>query len=176
VKRILVVDDDADIRDLLAYRLRRAGYEVIVAVDGVTALEAVDDLTPDVVLIDWMMPRKTGLEVCYELRSRAAFNNTGIFLITANTDAGDRLLALAAGASGCIYKPFKISGIVDCVERYIAGPSTARLVPTSSPPRRSGVGDARPAARVIREATELDLAGRRVWSPLIPNGRAKSCR
>jgi two-component system phosphate regulon response regulator PhoB len=134
MNRVLIADDDADICDLLAYRLRRAHYEVIVAVDGVAALEALDDVTPDVVLIDWMMPRMTGIEVCYELRSRAAFDSTGIFLITANADAGDRLLALAAGASGYIYKPFRISEIVECVDRYIAGPLTETRSLTTSPP------------------------------------------
>lgn len=124
-KRILVVEDDADIRDLLAYRLRRARFEVVVAIDGLAALEALEKKTPDVVLLDWMMPHMTGLEVCHELRGRAAFDRTGIFFITANTDANDRLLGMKAGANGFIYKPFRINAVVECVQKYLASRDTA---------------------------------------------------
>jgi two-component system phosphate regulon response regulator PhoB len=131
-KRILIVDDDPDIRDLLAYVLRRRYYDVIVAEDGVAALEAVEHMTPDVVLIDWMMPRMTGLDVCSALRSRASFDSTGIFLITANTNAGDRLLGLAAGANGYIYKPFKINDVVARVDNFLTNRCAAGPVPKAS--------------------------------------------
>ncbi|HZZ98028.1 MAG TPA: response regulator transcription factor [Jatrophihabitantaceae bacterium] len=125
MNRILIVDDDADIRDLLAFAMRRHRYETIVAADGVAALEAVEQVTPDVVLIDWVMPRMGGLGVCEELRSRARFDYTGIFLITANTDAGDQLLALAAGANDYICKPFKISDVVARVGTFLTSRSAA---------------------------------------------------
>ena len=132
MKRILVVEDDADIRNLLAYRLRRVGYDVVVADDGVAALAAVQDVTPDVVLLDWVMPRMSGLEVCRELRSQARFAKTGIFFVTANSDATDRLLGLDAGATGYIFKPFKISEIVERVQRYIARPQLAGFLAAAS--------------------------------------------
>jgi DNA-binding response OmpR family regulator len=131
-KKLLIVDDDADIRDLLAYRFRRLHYDVIVAVDGVAALEAVEDVTPDVVLVDWMMPRMSGVEVCHELRSRPAFARTGIFLITANCDAAHRRQGLAAGATGYIDKPFSISAIVARVDNYLLSSAADGSVPQAS--------------------------------------------
>jgi DNA-binding response OmpR family regulator len=131
-KQILIVEDDADIRDLLAYRFRRLQYGVIVAADGVAALEAVEHVTPDVVLVDWMMPRMSGVEVCHELRSRPEFARTGIFLITAHCDAAHRSQGFAAGATGYIDKPFSISAIVACVAKYLLSSAATGSVPKAS--------------------------------------------
>ena len=71
MKSILVVDDDADVREIVAFKLGRLGYEVITASDGATGLEAVAQLRPDLVLLDWAMPELSGIEVCRLLRGRA---------------------------------------------------------------------------------------------------------
>jgi DNA-binding response OmpR family regulator len=106
VKAILVADDDPDIASLVAAKLRRAGYQVHVCDDGEAALAAAEEIRPDLVLLDWTMPKLTGLEVCMELRSRDHFATLSIVLLTAKSSEEDVQQGLAAGANDYIVKPF----------------------------------------------------------------------
>jgi DNA-binding response OmpR family regulator len=106
VTAILVADDDPDIASLVAAKLRRAGYEVHVCDDGEAALIAAEHLRPDLVLLDWTMPKLTGLEVCIELRRRDHFAALSIVLLTARSSEEDVQQGLAAGANDYIVKPF----------------------------------------------------------------------
>ncbi|MCU1345729.1 MAG: putative two-component response regulator [Acidimicrobiia bacterium] len=103
---ILVADDDPDISSLVAAKLRHAGYDVHVRSDGESALAAVDEVRPDLVVLDWMMPRLTGLEVCQQLRSRPNLNQLAILLLTAKAHEADLQQGLAAGANDYMVKPF----------------------------------------------------------------------
>jgi diguanylate cyclase (GGDEF)-like protein len=103
---ILVVDDDPDIARFVEVNLRSAGYEVSVAGDGEEALQKADDLHPDLVLLDVMMPRIDGFEVAQRLRKNPKTANTSIIMLTAKALSTDKVLGLTAGADDYIIKPF----------------------------------------------------------------------
>ncbi len=103
---ILVVEDEAPIVELLRYNLETSGYSVSVATNGDEALERVAEDQPDAVLLDWMLPRKSGIEVCRELRARAGTRMLPIILLTARGEEADRVHGLDTGADDYIVKPF----------------------------------------------------------------------
>jgi diguanylate cyclase (GGDEF)-like protein len=103
---ILVVDDDPDIARFVEVNLRSAGYEVSVASDGEEALDKAQELRPDLVLLDVMMPRIDGFEVAQRLRRNPQTANTSIIMLTAKALSTDKVLGLTAGADDYIIKPF----------------------------------------------------------------------
>src|SRR5205085_11285102 len=103
---ILVVDDDPDIARFVEVNLRSAGYEVAVAADGEEALDRAQDMRPDLVLLDVMMPRIDGFEVAQRLRRNPQTANTSIIMLTAKALSTDKVLGLTAGADDYIIKPF----------------------------------------------------------------------
>ena len=103
---ILVVEDEAPIVELLRYNLEASGYSVSVAADGDEALERVVEDQPDAVLLDWMLPRKSGIEVCRQLRRKAGTRRLPIILLTARGEEADRVHGLDTGADDYIVKPF----------------------------------------------------------------------
>jgi diguanylate cyclase (GGDEF)-like protein len=103
---ILVVDDDPDIARFVEVNLRSAGYEVAVAADGEEALDRAQDMRPDLVLLDVMMPRIDGFEVAQRLRKNPKTANTSIIMLTAKALSTDKVLGLTAGADDYIIKPF----------------------------------------------------------------------
>ena len=103
---VLIVEDDEDVRALVVHRLTQAGHEVIVEADGEAGLAAARESMPDLVILDWMMPRRNGLEVCFELRADEAFANTRILMLTAKVQEQDIERALSAGADDYVVKPF----------------------------------------------------------------------
>ena len=103
---ILVVEDEAPIVELLRYNLEMSGYSVSVAADGDEALERVAEDEPDAVLLDWMLPRKSGIEVCRQLRAKAGTRMLPIILLTARGEEADRVHGLDTGADDYIVKPF----------------------------------------------------------------------
>ncbi len=103
---ILVVDDDPDIARFVEVNLRSAGYDVSVASDGEEALERAQQLRPDLVLLDVMMPRIDGFEVAQRLRRNPQTANTSIIMLTAKALSTDKVLGLTAGADDYIIKPF----------------------------------------------------------------------
>jgi DNA-binding response OmpR family regulator len=103
--RILLVDDEESIQTLLAYPLRKEGYEVVVACDGRQALDLFGGQRFDLVVLDVMMPRLDGIEVCRRLRSRS---QVPIIMLTARDDEVDKVLGLEIGADDYITKPFSV--------------------------------------------------------------------
>src|ERR1700726_3061686 len=101
--RILVVDDEAQIVDLLRSYLRRDGFEVEEAADGEAALAAAARLRPDLIILDLMLPKMDGREVCRRIRETT---NTPIIMLTARDEETDKLLGLELGADDYITKPF----------------------------------------------------------------------
>src|SRR6266496_3336456 len=103
--RILLVDDEQAIQTLLAYPLRRDGYEVVAAHDGREALDRFAEQRFDLVILDIMLPRLDGIEVCRRMRSRS---QVPIIMLTAKDDEIDKVLGLEMGADDYITKPFSV--------------------------------------------------------------------
>ena len=114
---VLVVDDDPVVADLVAFRLQRLGLEVTVESDGESGLAAARRLRPDLVVLDWLMPRMDGLEVCRALRADAdpALARTPVLLLTAKSQDPDLERGFAAGATDFIAKPFSTRELVSRV-------------------------------------------------------------
>lgn len=104
--RVLIVEDEPDIRDLVVHHLKREGYQVSAAASGEEALRQVRAAPPDLVLLDLMMPAMDGLEVCRRLRQDPATASLPIVMLTAKGDEVDRVLGLEFGADDYIVKPF----------------------------------------------------------------------
>ena len=102
-KKILVVDDEPQITELLKSYLEREGYQVAVAADGEEALAMADAERPDLILLDLMLPKKNGFEVCREIR---AFSRVPIIMLTARDEEPDKIVGLELGADDYITKPF----------------------------------------------------------------------
>lgn len=103
---VLIVDDDPDIRDVAAMKLALAGLDVRAECDGERGLAAALEMRPDLVLLDWMMPNMTGLDVCRELRAAPETAGTTIILLTARAQESDIERGFSAGADDYIVKPF----------------------------------------------------------------------
>lgn len=103
---VLVVEDDADVASLLQHVLSGVGHEVDVAPDGGAGLAAAYQRHPDMVILDWMMPIKSGIEVCSTLRSDPHFSKTRIMMVTARSSPQDVSRAKAAGVDDYVVKPF----------------------------------------------------------------------
>lgn len=102
---ILMADDEADLREIIGYNLTRDGYKVIEAADGNQAIAMATQHMPDLIILDVMMPFKTGTEVCQHLRSLPSFKNTLIVLLTAQNDESSHIKGLETGADDFISKP-----------------------------------------------------------------------
>jgi DNA-binding response OmpR family regulator len=122
-KMILVVEDEPALRRFLELLLRKNGYEVTIAEDGMEAVSRVEEVTPDLVLLDLMLPKMDGFEVCQRLRSRPATAATPIFVITARNTQEAREQSLAAGADEFILKPYNPKELMDQIERRLQGGS-----------------------------------------------------
>lgn len=105
-KRILVIEDERPIREMLAFNLGRAGYEVHPVEDGRTARAAIADHYPDVVLMDWMLPDISGLELTRQLKRDPDTREIPVIMVTARTEEDDRVTGLDGGADDYIVKPF----------------------------------------------------------------------
>lgn len=104
-RKVLIADDEPDILEILKYNLVGEGYEVITAKDGEEALEKARRTQPDLVVLDVMMPKKTGVEVCQIMRAQPMFKETLIIFLTAVNDEGTQIRGLETGADDYISKP-----------------------------------------------------------------------
>ena len=118
---ILLVEDDPDIRELVAYKLTRGGFEVIEAADGLTALQAARSRRPDAVVLDMGLPRLSGIEVCRELRAAPATAVVPIIMLTGAVRLTDLEQAYAAGATDYLVKPFSPRELQRRVEAALVG-------------------------------------------------------
>ncbi len=106
---ILVVEDEDALSTLLQYNLDKEGYDVVVAADGEEALTLVSEKLPDLVVLDWMLPKVSGIEVCRRLRQRSESRNVPIIMLTARGEESDRIRGLDTGADDYVVKPFAMS-------------------------------------------------------------------
>ena len=105
-KRMLLVEDDRAIADLVKFHFTRAGYTVTSTPSGEEALILIDEIKPDIVLLDWMVEELSGIEVCRRLRRRKSTANIPIVMLTARGEEDDRLRGLETGADDYVTKPF----------------------------------------------------------------------
>ncbi|MEO9900038.1 phosphate regulon transcriptional regulator PhoB [Nisaea sp.] len=110
--KILIVEDEAPIVTLLRYNLEREGFEVLEAGDGEEAILLAMEKTPDLILLDWMLPLLSGVEVCRRLRRTPETKGVPVIMLTARGDEGDRIRGLNAGADDYITKPFSPSELI----------------------------------------------------------------
>ena len=126
---ILIVDDEDDILDLLQYNLGREGFETEVARDGVEALEKARAMDPDLIILDVMMPKMDGVEVCKRIRQDAHLRTTPIMMLTARTEEEDQVAGLDVGADIYIGKPVSVPVLISQTNALLR---TARR--TETPP------------------------------------------
>jgi len=104
--KILIVEDEKDIRNLVIYALEAKGYETISTDDGEKALKMLKENKPDLVILDWMLPSVSGLEICRNIRRDKIIKNIPIIMLTAKITENDKILGLDSGADDYITKPF----------------------------------------------------------------------
>ncbi|SNB61287.1 two-component system, OmpR family, phosphate regulon response regulator PhoB [Arboricoccus pini] len=109
---ILIVEDEAALQKLLAYNLRAADFETMQAYDGEEALTLIAEREPDLVLLDWMLPQLSGIEICRQLRRRSETASMPIIMLTARGEEPDRLRGLDTGADDYITKPFSPAELI----------------------------------------------------------------
>lgn len=152
--KIMVVDDDRNICELLRLYLEKEGYDTVVASDGAAALEAFDAAKPDLILLDVMMPRLDGWQVCREIRKKS---QCPIIMLTAKGELFDRVLGLELGADDYVVKPFEAKEVMARIKAVL---------------RRSGVS-AEKKARIVEydglyinmENYELRVGGKAIEAP-----------
>ncbi len=152
--RILVVEDDDALGTLLRYNLEREGYAVALATDGEEALIQAEEQLPDLVVLDWMLPRVSGIEVCRRLRQKPLSRNVPIIMLTARGEESDRIRGLDTGADDYVVKPFavtELSARIRAVLRRLR-PGLAEDVVV-----RGALILDRSAHRVSREGEEIHL-------------------
>jgi two-component system, OmpR family, alkaline phosphatase synthesis response regulator PhoP len=110
--QILIVDDEKDIVDLVAYNLEKEGYETLKALDGEKALQLVRTKTPDLVLLDLMLPGIQGLEICKRIRKDPETASIPIIMLTAKGDEIDKIIGLEVGADDYVTKPFSVKELL----------------------------------------------------------------
>ena len=109
---ILVMEDEDALATLLSYNLEKEGYRVVVAADGEEGMLQIDERLPDMVLLDWMLPKLSGIEVCRRIRGRVETRNLPIIMLTARGEESDRIRGLDTGADDYLTKPFSMSELI----------------------------------------------------------------
>ena len=106
---VLVVEDEGSLATLLQYNLEKEGYVIGLCADGEEALMMIEERQPDLVILDWMLPKVSGIEVCRRLRQRGATRNLPIVMLTARGEETDRIRGLDTGADDYVVKPFSMT-------------------------------------------------------------------
>ena len=147
---VLVVDDEPTIGEVVSAYLRRAGYETRVATDGPAALAAVAERSPDLIVLDLMLPGVDGLEVMRRVRERTD-RTSAVILLTAKGDESDRVIGLRLGADDYVVKPFSPAELVARVDAVLRRVNT---VGEHEPPLHFGSLEIDPSARLVRRDGE----------------------
>ena len=115
LKKVLIVDDEPDILEIISYNLIKEGYEILTAKNGMEALDMVSSFKPDLIILDIMMPKMSGVEVCKILRSKPEYNDTMIIFLTALSDESSQIKGLETGADDYVSKPISPKVLVSRV-------------------------------------------------------------
>jgi two-component system, OmpR family, phosphate regulon response regulator PhoB len=154
IPHVLVVEDEDALAQLLKYNLEKEGYKVSLAADGEEAMVVADEVKPDLILLDWMLPKAPGIEVCRRLRARQETRNTPIVMLTARDEESDRIRGLDTGADDYLAKPFSMS---ELLARLRAVMRRIRPGLTDDKLRAGDIVMDRVAHRVRREGREIHL-------------------
>jgi two-component system phosphate regulon response regulator PhoB len=152
---ILVVEDERDLQKVLAYNLKQAGFDVVVASDGETALRALKEEPFDLVLLDLMLPGMPGTEVCRRLKNNRETQNIPVVMLTARGEEVDRVVGFEIGADDYVVKPFSVRELVLRIQAILRRGGTGQ-----APDERVQFGVLRidrPAHRVFANDTEVSL-------------------
>ncbi|MDB5466434.1 MAG: phoB [Phenylobacterium sp.] len=151
---ILVVEDEDSLATLLQYNLEKEGYDIRLANDGEEALLLVDEKLPDLVVLDWMLPKVSGIEVCRRLRQGAESRNIPIIMLTARGEETDRIRGLDTGADDYVVKPVSMTELAARIRAVLR-----RLRPglAEDRVRRGDIIIDRVAHRVKRSGQEIHL-------------------
>jgi two-component system phosphate regulon response regulator PhoB len=153
--RVVIIEDETDLRDLLAYNLKGAGYEVFAAADAAAGVAMVREQHPDLVLLDIMLPDASGLDVCRMLKSQPATRDVQVMMVTAKGEEIDRVVGFELGADDYVVKPFSTRELLLRVQAVLRRRATS----PASPPPAPGDGPA-----PIRFGLLLiDRSAHRVW-------------
>jgi len=117
---VLIADDDPSISRALSFLMQREGHDVRTVADGQQALAAIERKRPDIVLLDLMMPKGNGYEVCRALRADRRYDDIRIVMLTAKGGEADQRIGMDLGADAYIAKPFAIADVVSCVKSVLA--------------------------------------------------------
>jgi two-component system phosphate regulon response regulator PhoB len=109
---VLVMEDEDALATLLSYNLEKEGYRVVVASDGEEGMLQIEERLPDLVLLDWMLPKLSGIEVCRRIRGKSETRNMPIIMLTARGEESDRIRGLDTGADDYLTKPFSMSELI----------------------------------------------------------------
>ena len=115
LKKVLIVDDEPDILEIVSYNLKKEGYDIQTAKNGMEALDKVSTFRPDLVILDIMMPKMTGVEVCHILRLKPEYNDMLIIFLTAMSDEDSQVKGLETGADDYVSKPISPKVLVSRV-------------------------------------------------------------
>jgi two-component system phosphate regulon response regulator PhoB len=126
---ILIVEDEADLRELMRYNLEAEEFRIVTAESGDEAVERIRDGVPDLILLDWMLPGLSGIELCRRWRSREETARTPIIMITARGEEEERVRGLATGADDYVVKPFSMPELVARIQALLRR-SSPQLVTT----------------------------------------------
>ena len=152
--KVMIVEDEASIAALLEYNLSKEGFGTVAAGDGEEALIKVDEERPDVIVLDWMLPNVSGIEVCRRLRSKDETRNIPIIMLTARAEEADKVRGFETGADDYLVKPFSMAELVARIRAVL------RRIRPSLVADAVSYGDIeidRAAHRVRRGETEIHL-------------------
>jgi DNA-binding response OmpR family regulator len=114
--KVLIADDELRLRKVVSLHLKKSGFEVVEAGNGLQAVQLAEEHNPDVIVLDVMMPEKTGLEACAELKGQEQFAGTPVILLTAMAESEDIQKGTDAGADAYLTKPFSPKELIDVIK------------------------------------------------------------
>ena len=152
--QILLVEDESALVEILRYNLEKEGFAVATAADGEAALEAVTDHKPDLLILDWMLPHISGLEICRQLRRKPETRELPIIMLTARGEESDRVRGLEVGADDYVAKPFSPSELIARVRALLR---RAKPATTSDLLTYAGVVMDLVSHRVLRDGRPVHL-------------------
>ena len=157
-KRILIVEDEENIVDILAFNLKREGYEPIEAMDGALGLQLALEKDPDLILLDLMLPGMDGFEVCRRLRE--AGRTTPVIMLTAREEETDKVMGLELGADDYITKPFSMRELLARVKANIRRTDMTAAAPAAQPVTVDRITVDTQAMMVYKDGKPLELTQR----------------
>ncbi len=147
-KKLLIVEDDRSLASVLEYNFSTAGYQVICAYDGLEAINQARSKSPDLIMLDLMIPVIDGIEVCRKLRSEAETRDTPIMMLTAKSEESDQLIGFSTGADDYVVKPFSVRVLQERVKSLLRRRE-----------RVNGPGD----DMVVKGSIRVDRVKHRAW-------------